>query len=61
MSSEGSSVRSESVGPEPRNSAPNGVSLGHLLTNAIILQEFLVELAALIDARGTLFDEVRCY
>ena len=34
------------------------VSLGHLLTNVIILQEFMLELAALIEVRASLFGEV---
>lgn len=58
-SSETSSVRSESVGPETRGNASREVSLGHLLTNVIILQEFILELAALVDVRATLFGEVR--
>lgn len=58
-SSETSSVRSESAGPEAGHRASREVSLGHLLTNVIILQEFLMELAALVDVRATLFDEVR--
>ena len=56
--SDASSVRSESIGPEVRAEARE-VALGHLLTNVIILQEFILELAALIDVRGSLFDEVR--
>lgn len=35
------------------------VSLGHLLTNVIVLQEFILELAALVEVRGSLFREVR--
>jgi len=58
-SSESSSVRSESVGPEAGNRPSREVSLGHLLTNVVILQEFIMELAALVDVRGTLFEEVR--
>ena len=33
-------------------------SLSHILTNAIILQEFILEIAAVIQARGTMFGEV---
>ena len=58
-SSETSSLRSESVGPEPGSHASREVSLGHLLTNVIVLQEFLLELTALVDVRATLFEEVR--
>ena len=35
------------------------VSLGHLLTNVVILQEFILELAALVEVRASLFGEVR--
>ena len=35
------------------------VALGQLLTNVILLQEFILELAALIEVRGTLFREVK--
>ena len=33
-------------------------SLRHVLTQAIILQEFILELAAALQIRATLFDEV---
>ena len=33
-------------------------SLSHILTNAIILQEFILEVAAVIQVRGTMFGEV---
>ena len=56
--SDASSVRSDSIGPDARVE-PIEVSLGHLLTSVIILQEFILELAALIDVRASLFDEVR--
>jgi hypothetical protein len=35
------------------------VSLSHVLTDIIVLQEFLLELAALIQVRAGLFGEVR--
>jgi hypothetical protein len=35
------------------------VSVSHVVTNVIILQSFLFELAALIQVRAGLFDEVR--
>tara|TARA_R110002060_G_scaffold22290_3_gene30200 strand:+ start:568 stop:987 length:420 start_codon:yes stop_codon:yes gene_type:complete len=35
------------------------VSVNHVLTNVIILQEFLLELAALVQVRAGLFGEVR--
>ena len=42
---------------EPPNEAT--VTVSHVLTNAIILQSFLLEVAALLQARAGLFDEVR--
>ncbi|KAJ5637765.1 hypothetical protein N7490_007644 [Penicillium lividum] len=33
------------------------VTLGHVLTNIVILYEFLLELSALVQARGSLFEE----
>ena len=35
------------------------VSVSHVLTNVILLQEFLMELAALVQVRAGLFGEVR--
>ncbi|KAL4941285.1 hypothetical protein BDV06DRAFT_194752 [Aspergillus oleicola] len=32
-------------------------SLGHVLTNVVILYEFLLEISAVVQARGTLFEE----
>ena len=58
-SSETSSVRSESVGPASTNAVePKEISITHLLTNVIILQEFMLELAAIVQVRASLFDEV---
>ena len=58
--SETRSVRSESIGPGTMNAdEAREVSLGHLLTNIVILQEFVLELAAVVEVRATLFDEVR--
>lgn len=58
-SSETSSVRSESMALEP---APpeqfKEVSLSHLLTNIVILQEFILELAAIVEIRASLFGDV---
>ena len=58
-SSDESSIRSDSIGPEALE-AENAVevTLSHLLTNVIILQEFLFELAAVIEVRASLFGEV---
>jgi len=36
-----------------------GISVGQLVTSVIVLQEFVLELAALIDVRATMFGEVR--
>ena len=59
LGSETSSLKSDAV----RSGTPDGevkeVTLGHLLTNVIILREFLLELASLIEVRSTMFDEVR--
>ncbi|KEF57137.1 uncharacterized protein A1O9_07327 [Exophiala aquamarina CBS 119918] len=40
--------------PVPRSQA----SVSHIITNAIILQEFILELAAMVQLRATFFDEV---
>ncbi|KAJ5988132.1 hypothetical protein N7481_003342 [Penicillium waksmanii] len=34
-----------------------GATLGHVLTNVVILYEFLLELSAVVQARGSLFEE----
>ena len=58
-SSESSTVRSESGEPVSRTAEePPEVSLSHLLTNVIILQEFVLEIAAIVQVRVSLFDEV---
>lgn len=63
VGSDASSVRSDSIitaGSGPLEEEVKEVSLGHLLTNIVILQEFILELAALVEVRATLFeDEVR--
>lgn len=61
VSSEASSIRSGSVPPERGDTdVPwKEVTLGHLVTNVIILQEFVLELAAIIEVRASLFGEVR--
>ncbi|KAL8717210.1 MAG: hypothetical protein Q9225_005530 [Loekoesia sp. 1 TL-2023] len=57
--SETSSMRSESFAPENGSIEENReISLSHLLTNVIILQEFILELAAIIQVRASLFGEV---
>ena len=35
------------------------VSVSHVLTNIIVLQEFILEVAALIQVRAAMFDEVK--
>lgn len=60
--SEASSVRSGSIelaGEGEGIEEVKEVTLGHLLTNIIVLQEFILELAALIEVRASLFGEVR--
>ena len=58
-SSETSSVRGDSVEPASNTAdEPKEISLSHLLTNVIILQEFILELAAIVQVRASLFDEV---
>jgi len=57
-SSEASSIRSVSVEPEPIGTATREVTLGHLLTNVVVLQEFILELAALIEIRAGMFEEL---
>ncbi|OKP14070.1 hypothetical protein PENSUB_339 [Penicillium subrubescens] len=37
--------------------APPVATLGHVLTNVVILYEFLLELSAVVQARGSLFEE----
>lgn len=54
--SETSSVQSEAVGPAK---GFKDVSLSLVLTNVILLQEFLLELAAILQVRGNLFSEIR--
>lgn len=61
ISSETSSIRSVSITAESKKVEPEirEVLLSHLLTNVIILQEFILELAAIIEVRASLFGEVR--
>jgi len=60
ISSETSSIRSESVTPEVKHAEETReVTLSHLLTNVIILQEFMLELVAIVQVRASLFREVR--
>lgn len=52
--SEGGS-RTETVASEE----PKEASVSHVLTNVIIFQSFLLELAALVQVRAAMFNEVR--
>ncbi|KAL8679177.1 MAG: hypothetical protein Q9186_004521 [Xanthomendoza sp. 1 TL-2023] len=57
--SEASSIRSESTRAETDVAEESrDISLSHLLTNIIILHEFILELAAIIQVRASLFGEV---
>ena len=61
VASETSSVRSTSTSVDGEAGTGGGrqVALGYLLTNVIVLQEFILELAALVEVRATMFGEVR--
>lgn len=61
VSSDTSSIRSGSTSAEVKSTetAAREITLGHLLTNVIILQEFILELAAIVEVRASLFGEVR--
>ena len=60
MTSETSSIRSESVTAETKTAdETREVTLSHILTNVIILQEFILELAAIVQVRASLFGEVK--
>ena len=56
--SETSSLFSNSTMPNSNEVAPVEVSVSHLLTNVVVLQEFILELAAVIQVRASLFEEV---
>ena len=44
---------------EPAHPDAKTASVSHIITNVIILQSFLLELAALVQVRASVFDEVR--
>jgi hypothetical protein len=46
------------IGGRDEPGTRNQVSLSHILTNAVILQEFVLELAALVQLRATFFSEI---
>ena len=47
------------VGAEKEKDDIREASLLHIVTNVVILQEFVLELAALVQVRASLFEEVR--
>ncbi|KAL2411128.1 hypothetical protein ABEF95_003168 [Exophiala dermatitidis] len=47
------------AGVEGAQAIRTQASLSHILTNAIILQEFILEIAAVVQLRATFFDEVQ--
>ena len=58
-SSETSSIRSGSVVPDAQTAEVfKETTLSHLLTNIIILQEFILELTAIIQVRASLLKEI---
>ena len=56
--SDTSSVHSESMATDVPNEQFKEVSLSHVLTNVIILQEFILELVAIVQVRASIFGEV---
>ncbi|KAI0844800.1 Retinoic acid induced 16-like protein-domain-containing protein [Daldinia vernicosa] len=60
-SEDGSDVADQSIAPTPPETPPEvkTVSVSHILTNVIIYQQFLLELASLVQVRASLFNEVR--
>jgi hypothetical protein len=57
--SDTSSLFSNSTTLNAGEIAPVEISVSHLLTNVVMLQEFILELEAVIQARASLFEEVR--
>ena len=57
--SETGSIRSMPIDSEAKIDETKEVALGHLLTNVIVLQEFILELTAVVEVRTSIFDEVR--
>ena len=54
-----SRVGAQATDEEDHAPQPVEVSLSHVLTNVVILQEFVMELAALMQVRASLFQEVQ--
>lgn len=55
---DGSSVAGD-IGGNERDEEQKTVTVSHVLTNVLVLQEFLLELAALVQVRAGLFGEVK--
>jgi hypothetical protein len=51
-------VEAETTTAEEPNKAHSVVTLGHVLTNVVILHEFILELTAIVYARASLLEEV---
>ncbi|KAL3461577.1 Retinoic acid induced 16-like protein-domain-containing protein [Aspergillus heterothallicus] len=50
-------VEEEAIIDEEQKSDQGSATLGHVLTNVVVLYEFLLEVSAIVQARGTLFEE----
>ncbi|OTB18699.1 hypothetical protein K445DRAFT_54799, partial [Daldinia sp. EC12] len=60
-SNDGSEAADHSIAPTPPETPPEvkTASVSHILTNIIIYQQFLLELASLVQVRASLFNEVK--
>ncbi|KAL2835503.1 Retinoic acid induced 16-like protein-domain-containing protein [Aspergillus pseudoustus] len=47
----------EAIIDEEQKTEQDSATLGHVLTNVVVLYEFLLEISAMVQARGTLFEE----
>lgn len=56
-SPEANGEKEEGEEEEGEPERPSAATLGHVLTNVVILYEFLLELSAVVQARGSLFEE----
>lgn len=59
LRSETSSLKSEEVAGGEGKEVYKEVSLSHILTNVIVLHEFVMELVAMVQVRASLFGEVK--
>ncbi|KAI0159944.1 Retinoic acid induced 16-like protein-domain-containing protein [Hypoxylon sp. FL1284] len=58
----GSDVGDQSIAATPPEATPSEIktaSVSHILTNVIVYQQFLLELAGLVQVRAALFEEVK--